>query len=94
MDPEELYKKDCEYKKYIEDRCQLYLFRMAVYYANNDVWDQEKLKWWYWKDNKYRKGNDKMVYESDNNKYDSFIKTLRSIDNTMDILFAILIILK
>jgi len=31
----------------------------------------------------------KMVYESDNNKYDSFIKTLRSIDNTMDILFAI-----
>lgn len=58
LDPEELYKKDCEYKKYIEDRCQLYLFRMAVYYANNDVWDQEKLKWWYWKDKKYPEKKD------------------------------------
>jgi hypothetical protein len=48
--PEELYKKDCEHKKFKEDRCQLYLFRMAVYYAENNNWDEEKLKWWYWKD--------------------------------------------
>lgn len=31
----------------------------------------------------------KMAYEFDNNKYDSFIKTLRSMDDTVDILFAI-----
>jgi len=49
-DPEELYKQDCDYKKYKEDRCQLYMFRMAVYYANNEKHDKEKLKWWYWKD--------------------------------------------
>lgn len=48
--PEELYERDCQVKKYKEDRCQLYLFRMAVYYAENTVWDDEKLKWWYWKD--------------------------------------------
>ena len=51
--PEELYLKDCEIKKYKEDRCQLYLFRMAVYYAEHDFHDKEKLKWWYWKDKKY-----------------------------------------
>ena len=51
-DPEELYLKDCKFKGYQEDRCQLYLFRMAVYYANHDTWDSEKLIWWYWKDKK------------------------------------------
>lgn len=49
-DPEELYKQDCEFKNYKEDKCQLYMFRMAVYYANNEKHDKEKLKWWYWKD--------------------------------------------
>lgn len=48
--PEELYLKDCQYKGYREDRCQLYVFRMAVYYAENTTWEEEKLKWWYWKD--------------------------------------------
>lgn len=52
-DPEELYKKDCKRKKYQEDRCQLYVFRLAVYYAENDSWEEEKLKWWYWKDKEY-----------------------------------------
>ena len=33
--PEELYFNDCMIKKYQEDRCQLYVFRMAVYYAEN-----------------------------------------------------------
>lgn len=49
-DPEELYEMDCKVKGFKEDRCQLYLFRMAVYYAENKVHDKEKLKWWYWKD--------------------------------------------
>lgn len=52
-DPEKLYQKDCEVKRYQEDRCQLYLFRMAVYYAEHTSHDEEKLKWWYWKDKEY-----------------------------------------
>lgn len=51
--PEELYLKDCMVKKFQEDRCQLYLFRMAVYYAENTTREEEKLKWWYWKDREY-----------------------------------------
>jgi len=53
QDPEKLYQKDCQIKKFEEDKCQLYLFRMAVYYAEHTVHDREKLKWWYWKDKKY-----------------------------------------
>lgn len=49
-DPEELYLEDCRTKKFKEDKCQLYMFRMIVYCANHDEWDKEKLKWWYWKD--------------------------------------------
>ena len=51
--PEELYEQDCIRKCYKEDRCQLYVFRMAVYYAEHTSWDEEKLKWWYWKDKPY-----------------------------------------
>jgi hypothetical protein len=32
------------------DRCVLYVFRCAVYYANNKTHDPELLKWWNWKD--------------------------------------------
>ena len=32
------------------DRCMLYVFRCAIYYASNDVYDSELLKWWNWKD--------------------------------------------
>ena len=49
-DPEELYRMDCEFKGRQEDLCQLYVFRMAVYYADTENPDPEKLKWWYWKD--------------------------------------------
>lgn len=52
-DPEVLYKKDCENKGMKVDRCQLYLFRAIVYYAENEEKDPEKLKWWYWKDKEY-----------------------------------------
>lgn len=48
--PIDLYLKDCEVKGFEEDKCQLYLFKMAVYYAETDNPDSEKLKWWYWKD--------------------------------------------
>jgi len=32
------------------DRCVLYAFRCAVYYASHKRYDPEKLKWWNWKD--------------------------------------------
>lgn len=52
-DPEELYLKDCMFKGFQEDRCILYVFRLAVYYAENEKHEPEKLKWWYWKDKEY-----------------------------------------
>ena len=48
--PEELYEKFCALKGQKIDRCMLYVFRCAVYYASNKKHDPEKLKWWYWKD--------------------------------------------
>lgn len=49
-DPEVMYEKECALKGVKIDRCQLYVYRMAVYYAENEVHDPEKLKWWNWKD--------------------------------------------
>ena len=49
-DPELLFIKSCDYKGYQEDRCLLYVFRLGVYYAENEKRDSNKLKWWYWKD--------------------------------------------
>ena len=49
-DPEKMYERECELKGVKVDRCQLYVYRMAVYYAENEVHDPEKLKWWNWKD--------------------------------------------
>ncbi len=48
--PEELYLKDAKVKGFQDDRCLLYVFRMAVYYVENDQHEEKKLKWWYWKD--------------------------------------------
>jgi len=50
QDPEALYTKLCAYQGTHVDRCMLYVFRCAVYYASNDVYDAELLKWWNWKD--------------------------------------------
>jgi hypothetical protein len=49
-DPELLYDKLCILKGYRVDRCVLYVFRCAVYYATEKDHDPEKLKWWNWKD--------------------------------------------
>ena len=32
------------------DRCVLYVFRCAVYFAETSRHDPELLKWWNWKD--------------------------------------------
>ena len=50
QDPEALYMRLCDYQGTHVDRCMLYVFRCAVYYASNDVYDAELLKWWNWKD--------------------------------------------
>jgi hypothetical protein len=52
QNPEEMYLKDCAYKGFHEDKCQLYVYRLAVYYAENETHDPEKLKWWNWKGKK------------------------------------------
>lgn len=49
--PEKIYKKSNDYAGVVQDRCLLYVFRCAVYYASNNEYDTEKLKWWNWKDN-------------------------------------------
>ena len=48
--PEELYERLCIYKGLKVDRCVLYVFRCAVYFANEKNPEPEKLKWWNWKD--------------------------------------------
>lgn len=52
-DPEELYRLDCMKKGFQDDRCVLYVFRCAVYFAEHEQHEPEKLKWWYWKDKDY-----------------------------------------
>ena len=42
--PEKLYEEDCKIKGFKVDRCQLYLFRMIVYYAETKNPEEEKLK--------------------------------------------------
>lgn len=48
--PESIYDHLCEKTNSKQDKCLLYVFRCAVYYASNSKHEPEKLKWWYWKD--------------------------------------------
>lgn len=52
--PEELYDLSNTFAGTIQDRCVLYAFKCAVYYANTptEEHETEKLKWWNWKDKK------------------------------------------
>ena len=49
-DPEELYVRDGVQAGCPVDRCVLYVYRLAVYFAENKTHEAEKLKWWNWKD--------------------------------------------
>ncbi len=49
-DPEKLYEQLCEFQGTKVDRCMLYTFRCAVYFASHSKHDREKLNWWFWKD--------------------------------------------
>lgn len=55
-DPEKLYRKLEKLTNSHQDRCVLYVFRCAVYYAKGGR-DLEGLKWWNWKDAKKQKPN-------------------------------------
>ena len=46
---EQLYDRLCEFKASPVDRCMLYVFRCAIYYASNTDHDPELLKWENWK---------------------------------------------
>ena len=49
-DPEVLYERLCRLTGAHQDRCVLYVFRCAVYFARSEEHDPELLKWWNWKD--------------------------------------------
>jgi hypothetical protein len=51
-DPELLYHQSNKFAGCTQDRCLLYVFKCAVYYASTPTKKHEpkKLKWWNWKD--------------------------------------------
>ena len=49
-DPERLYSRSNAMRGVVQDRCLLYVFRCAVYFAETPRPDPRKLKWWVWKD--------------------------------------------
>ena len=49
--PEMLYDLSNQYAGITQDRCLLYVFRTAVYFAKGGR-NSKKLKWWNWKDGK------------------------------------------
>ncbi len=56
-DPYKLYDQSNQYAGVVQDRCLLYVFKCAVYFAETPVSqrDPEKLKWWNWQDKKQPK---------------------------------------
>lgn len=54
QDPEAMYEQLMQKVGAHIDRCVLYVFREAVYYASHTTHDPEKLKWWNWKDERLK----------------------------------------
>ena len=48
-DPQEMFDALCRLRGARIDRCVLYVFRCATYFAGNRSHDPELLKWWNWK---------------------------------------------
>ena len=49
-DPQTMYETLMRLEGAHVDRCVLYVFRCAVYFAGETEHEPEKLKWWNWKD--------------------------------------------
>ena len=49
-DPQVMYEALMKLDGCHVDRCVLYVFRCAVYYASHEAHEPDKLKWWTWKD--------------------------------------------
>ncbi len=49
-DPQQMYDQHCTQVGQHVDRCVLYIFRCAVYFAETPDPDPELLKWWAWKE--------------------------------------------
>ncbi len=49
-DPERLYSRSNAKRGMVQDRCLLYVFRCAVYFAETPRPNSKKLDWWAWKD--------------------------------------------
>ena len=50
--PQQSYELSNKFAGCVQDRCLLYVFRCAVYFAETprEKQSKEKLKWWNWKD--------------------------------------------
>jgi hypothetical protein len=48
-DPEDIYEKDRAFQKCRINKRVLYIYRLAIAYAENRINDPEQLKWWNWK---------------------------------------------
>ena len=46
-----LYEASNNYVGVVQDKCLLYVFKCAIYFADGGK-NKEKLKWWNWKDKK------------------------------------------
>jgi predicted RecB family nuclease len=55
-DPQELFDALCAMRGEKIDRCVLYVFRCAVYFATARRHDPERLKWWNWTDDRMPRG--------------------------------------
>lgn len=60
-DPQVLYDDSCTLAGQHIDRCLLYVYRCAVYYASNTAHAPDRLKWWNWAD---RKMEDRLEWRS------------------------------
>ena len=54
-DPDQLYKSLCNLQGMHVDRCMLYVFRCACYFAQEKKHNPELLKWWNWSDQNLKK---------------------------------------
>ena len=48
--PQKMFERSNQLRGMAQDRCLLYVFRCAVYFAETPTPNPKKLDWWAWKD--------------------------------------------